>query len=34
MTSPRSTQAPHTNDHRDWMVFYGGDIEGVRQKLD
>ena len=28
------TQAPHTNDHRDWMVFYGGDIEGVRQKLD
>ncbi len=28
------TQAPHTPDKRDWMVFYGGDIEGVRQKLD
>jgi len=28
------TQAPHTNDRRDWMAFYGGDIEGVRQKLD
>ncbi|MFN8588951.1 MAG: alpha amylase N-terminal ig-like domain-containing protein [Candidatus Eisenbacteria bacterium] len=28
------TQAPHTPDHRDWMAFYGGDIEGVRQKLD
>ncbi len=28
------TQCPHTPDHRDWMAFYGGDIEGVRQKLD
>ncbi|MEY4010357.1 MAG: hypothetical protein RLZZ93_1049 [Actinomycetota bacterium] len=28
------TRAPHTPDGRDWMVFYGGDIEGVRQKLD
>ena len=28
------TQAAHTPDHRDWMAFYGGDIEGVRQKLD
>lgn len=28
------TQAPHTPDHRDWMAFYGGDIAGVRQKLD
>lgn len=28
------TQAPHTPDGRDWMAFYGGDIEGVRQKLD
>lgn len=28
------TQAPHTNDRRDWMAFYGGDLEGVRQKLD
>lgn len=28
------TQAPHTPDRRDWMAFYGGDIEGVRQKLD
>ncbi len=27
------TQASHTPDHRDWMAFYGGDIEGVRQKL-
>lgn len=28
------TQSPHTPDHRDWMAFYGGDLEGVRQKLD
>jgi cyclomaltodextrinase len=28
------TKAAHTADHRDWMAFYGGDIEGVRQKLD
>lgn len=28
------TKAPHTPDRRDWMAFYGGDIEGVRQKLD
>jgi cyclomaltodextrinase / maltogenic alpha-amylase / neopullulanase len=28
------TQNPYTQDGRDWMVFYGGDIEGVRQKLD
>lgn len=28
------TKAPHTPDHRDWMAFYGGDIAGVRQKLD
>lgn len=28
------TQSPHTPDKRDWMAFYGGDIEGVRQKLD
>ena len=28
------TNAPHTPDKRDWMAFYGGDIEGVRQKLD
>jgi glycosidase len=28
------TQAPHTPDHRDWMAFYGGDIAGVREKLD
>lgn len=27
------TNAPHTPDKRDWMGFYGGDIEGVRQKL-
>ncbi len=28
------TKAAHTPDGRDWMVFYGGDIEGVRQSLD
>jgi glycosidase len=28
------TQSPHTPDGRDWMAFYGGDIEGVRQRLD
>jgi glycosidase len=28
------TKAPHTPDHRDWMAFYGGDIAGVREKLD
>jgi len=28
------THAAHTPDHRDWMAFYGGDIEGVRQELD
>ncbi len=28
------TQCPWTPDGRDWMAFYGGDIEGVRQKLD
>jgi glycosidase len=28
------TQAPHTADGRDWMAFYGGDLAGVRQKLD
>lgn len=28
------TKATHTPDQRDWMAFYGGDIEGVRQKLD
>ena len=28
------SKAPHTPDHRDWMAFYGGDIAGVRQKLD
>lgn len=28
------TKAPHTPDGRDWMVFYGGDIAGVRQSLD
>lgn len=28
------TQAKHTPDGRDWMVFYGGDIAGVRQSLD
>lgn len=28
------TQSRHTPDKRDWMAFYGGDIEGVRQKLD
>lgn len=28
------TKAPHTPDKRDWMVFYGGDIAGVRQSLD
>ena len=28
------TQAPHTADHRDWMAFYGGDLAGVREKLD
>ena len=28
------TKSPNTPDHRDWMAFYGGDIEGVRQKLD
>jgi cyclomaltodextrinase / maltogenic alpha-amylase / neopullulanase len=28
------TQNPYTQDGRDWMVFYGGDIEGVRQELD
>jgi glycosidase len=27
------TQATHTPDGRDWMAFYGGDIEGVRQRL-
>jgi cyclomaltodextrinase len=28
------TGNPYTQDGRDWMVYYGGDIEGVRQKLD
>jgi glycosidase len=28
------TKSPWTPDGRDWMAFYGGDIEGVRQKLD
>jgi glycosidase len=28
------TQCPWTPDGRDWMGFYGGDIEGVRQSLD
>ncbi len=28
------TSSPHTPDGRDWMAFYGGDLEGVRQKLD
>jgi cyclomaltodextrinase len=28
------TQAKHTADGRDWMAFYGGDLAGVRQKLD
>lgn len=28
------TQSPHTPDRRDWMAFYGGDIAGVREKLD
>ena len=28
------TQAPHTPDKRDWMAFFGGDIAGVREKLD
>ena len=28
------THAPQTPDGRDWMLFYGGDIEGVKQKLD
>jgi glycosidase len=28
------TQSPHTPDKRDWMAFYGGDIAGVREKLD
>lgn len=28
------TQSPYTPDGRDWMAFYGGDIEGVRQELD
>lgn len=28
------TNCSWTPDHRDWMAFYGGDIEGVRQKLD
>ena len=28
------TQAKHTSDGRDWMAFYGGDVAGVRQKLD
>ena len=28
------TGSPYTQDGRDWMVYYGGDIEGVRQKLD
>ncbi len=28
------TKAAHTPDGRDWMAFYGGDIEGVRQSLD
>ncbi|OGF22704.1 MAG: hypothetical protein A2V63_06905 [Candidatus Eisenbacteria bacterium RBG_19FT_COMBO_70_11] len=28
------THSPWTKDGRDWMAFYGGDIEGVRQKLD
>ncbi len=28
------TQCPWTNDGRDWMGFYGGDIEGVRKSLD
>jgi glycosidase len=28
------TQCPWTPDGRDWMAFFGGDIEGVRQGLD
>uniref|UniRef100_A0A832I3R9 Glycosyl hydrolase family 13 catalytic domain-containing protein n=1 Tax=Eiseniibacteriota bacterium TaxID=2212470 RepID=A0A832I3R9_UNCEI len=28
------TQCPWTPDGRDWMAFFGGDIEGVRQSLD
>jgi len=28
------THNPYTADGRDWMAFYGGDIEGVRQELD
>ncbi|MBI5837860.1 MAG: alpha amylase N-terminal ig-like domain-containing protein [Candidatus Eisenbacteria bacterium] len=28
------TQCPWTKDGRDWMAFYGGDVEGVRQSLD
>ena len=28
------TKCPWTPDGRDWMAFYGGDIEGVKQKLD
>ena len=28
------TQCAWTPDGRDWMAFYGGDIEGVKQKLD
>ena len=27
------TKSTHTPDGRDWMAFYGGDIEGVRQSL-
>lgn len=27
-------QCPWTNDGRDWMAFYGGDIAGVAQSLD
>jgi cyclomaltodextrinase len=28
------SHCPWTQDGRDWMAFYGGDIAGVRQKLD
>ncbi len=28
------THNPYTQDGRDWMAFYGGDVEGVRQGLD
>jgi cyclomaltodextrinase / maltogenic alpha-amylase / neopullulanase len=28
------THNPYVQDGRDWMGFYGGDIEGVRQSLD